>query len=59
MLYRDPCVFAVEHEYQIAFNTTEFGIAWVEVGGREYRDSRKASRRNCHGQSIGQTDSIF
>lgn len=46
MLYRDPCVFAVEHEYQIAFNTTEFGIAWVEVGGREYRDSRNGLMRS-------------
>jgi len=25
----------------------------------EYRNSRKALRRNCHGQSIGKVDSIF
>ncbi len=24
-----------------------------------YRNSRKAIRRNCHGQSIGQINSIF
>lgn len=40
MLYRDPCVFAVGQQYQIAFNTLEFGIAWVEVGDKVYRDSR-------------------
>ena len=39
MLYRDPCVFAVGTDYQIAFNTTEFGIAWVEVGDKAYRSS--------------------
>ena len=39
MLYRDPCVFAVENSYQIVFNTLEFGIAWVEVGAKQYRDS--------------------
>ena len=39
MLYKDPCVFAVGHEYQIVLNTLEFGIAWVEVGNRQYRDS--------------------
>ncbi|MBR5546820.1 MAG: metallophosphoesterase [Clostridia bacterium] len=39
MLYRDPCVFAVGKEYQIVFNTKEFGIAWVEVGEKQYRDS--------------------
>ena len=25
----------------------------------EYRDSRKALRRNCHGQSFGKADSFF
>jgi len=40
MLYRDPCVFAVGNEYQIAFNTTEFGVAWLEVGEKTYRSSR-------------------
>lgn len=39
MLYRDPCVFAVGTDYQIAFNTTEFGVAWVEVGDKTYRSS--------------------
>ncbi len=39
MLYRDPCVFVVGTEYQIAFNTTEFGIAWLEIGGKQYRSS--------------------
>ena len=39
MLYRDPCVFAVGNEYQIVMNTLEFGIAWVEVNGKQYRDS--------------------
>ena len=39
MLYRDPCVFVVENTYQIVFNTLEFGIAWVEVGEKQYRDS--------------------
>lgn len=39
MLYRDPCVFVVGNEYQIAFNTTEFGVAWVEVGDKTYRSS--------------------
>ena len=29
MLYRDPSVFVVENEYQIAFNTLEKGIAWL------------------------------
>ena len=46
MLYRDPCVFAVGREYQIAFNTTEFGIAWIEAGGRAYRDSRNGLMRS-------------
>ena len=40
MLYKDPCVFAINDEYQIAFNTLEHGIAWVEVGGEKYRSSR-------------------
>ena len=39
MLYRDPCVFVVGNEYQIAFNTTEFGVAWLEVGEKTYRSS--------------------
>ena len=46
MLYKDPCVFVVGNEYQIAFNTTEFGIAWVEVNGREYRDSTNGLMRS-------------
>ena len=46
MLYKDPCVFAVGREYQIAFNTTEFGIAWVEVAGKPYRDSRNGLMRS-------------
>lgn len=46
MLYKDPCVFAVGDEYQIGFNTTEFGIAWVEVGGRAYRDSANGLMRS-------------
>ncbi len=40
MLYRDPCVFVVGQEYQIAFNTTEFGVAWLEIGDKTYRSSR-------------------
>ena len=36
MLYKDPCVFAVGNDYEIAFNTTSFGIAWVEVGEKKY-----------------------
>lgn len=40
MLYRDPCVFVIGNEYQIAINTTEFGIVWLEVGGKTYRNSR-------------------
>lgn len=40
MLYGYPCVYAVGKDYQIAFNTTEFGIAWVEVGDKVYRSSR-------------------
>lgn len=40
MLYRDPSVFVVENEYQIAFNTLEKGIAWIEVGGEVYKNSR-------------------
>ena len=39
MLYGYPCVFAVGNEYQIAFNTTEFGIAWIECGGNTYKSS--------------------
>lgn len=46
MLYRDPCVFAVGRDYQIAFNTLEFGIAWVEVGGKSYRDSQNGLMRS-------------
>ncbi len=46
MLYKDPCVFAVGHDYQIAFNTTEFGIAWVEVAGKQYRDSKNGLMRS-------------
>lgn len=46
MLYSDPCVFVVGSEYQIAFNTTEFGIAWVEVGDRVYRDSENGLMRS-------------
>lgn len=40
MLYKDPCVFVVDNEYQIAFNTLEKGVAWVEIGGETYRSSR-------------------
>ena len=40
MLYKDPCVFVVENEYQIAFNTIEKGIAWIEVDGKAYKSSR-------------------
>ncbi|MBQ4265834.1 MAG: metallophosphoesterase [Clostridia bacterium] len=40
MLYKDPCVFVVDNAYQIAFNTLEKGLAWVEIGGETYRDSR-------------------
>lgn len=39
MLYGYPCVYAVGKDYQIAFNTTEFGIAWIECGGNTYRSS--------------------
>ena len=39
MLYRDPCVYIVEHEYQIVFNCLEKGIAWVQGGDRYFRDS--------------------
>lgn len=46
MLYRDPCVFVVGHDYQIAFNTLQFGIAWVEVGGKAYRDSQNGLMRS-------------
>ena len=46
MLYGDPCVFAVGDEYQIAFNTKEYGVAWVEVGGQTYRDSRNGLMRS-------------
>ena len=40
MLYKDPCVFVVGDEYQIAFNTLEKGIVWLEIGGETYRNSR-------------------
>lgn len=40
MLYKDPCVYAVGNEYQIALNTLEKGVAWVEVDGVTYRSSR-------------------
>ena len=46
MLYKDPCVFVVGNEYQIAFNTLKKGIAWVEVGGVAYRDSRNGLMRS-------------
>lgn len=39
MLYGYPCVYAVGTDYQIAFNTTEFGIAWIECGGNTYKSS--------------------
>lgn len=39
MLYGYPCVYAVSNTYQIAFNTTEFGVAWIECGGNTYRSS--------------------
>ncbi|MBQ8089005.1 MAG: metallophosphoesterase [Clostridia bacterium] len=35
----DPCVYAVDHEYQIVCCATETGIAWVECGGQIFRDS--------------------
>ena len=34
-----PTVFMVEDSYQIAFLTTETGMAWVEIGGVKYKDS--------------------
>ena len=40
MLYKDPCVFVVGDEYQIAFNTLEKCIAWVEIDGKAYKNSR-------------------
>lgn len=46
MLYGDPCVFAVGNEYQVAFNTKEYGVAWVEVDGQAYRDSRNGLMRS-------------
>lgn len=45
-LYKDPCVFVVGQEYQIAFNTLEFGIAWVEIGEAVYRDSENGLMRS-------------
>lgn len=46
MLYRDPCVFIVDRQYQIIFNTLEYGIAWVDIGGRQYRDSEGGLMRS-------------
>ena len=46
MLFADPCVFAVAHEYQIVFHTLEPGIAWVECGGRIFRDSEGGLMRS-------------
>lgn len=46
MLYGTPCVFAVGNEYQIAFNTMEYGVAWVEVGDQTYRNSRNGLMRS-------------
>ncbi|MBR4309275.1 MAG: metallophosphoesterase, partial [Oscillospiraceae bacterium] len=34
-----PTVFAVEDGYQIIFTTDATGMAWVEVGGKKYKDS--------------------
>ena len=34
-----PTVFIVEENYEIAFLTTETGMAWVEIGGVKYKDS--------------------
>ena len=46
MLFSDPCVFAVGDEYQIVFNTLEPGIAWIECGGRQFRDSEGGLMRS-------------
>ncbi len=35
-----PVVFIVEDTYQIAFATNGNGLAWVEIGGVKYNDSR-------------------
>lgn len=46
MLYRDPCVFVVGHEYQICFNVMEHGVAWVEIGDRKFCDSEGGLMRS-------------
>ena len=46
MLYRDPCVYLVEEEYQIVFNAEEKGVAWVEIGGESWRDSQGGLMRS-------------
>ncbi len=34
-----PIVFVVKNNYQIVFNTSDKGIAWVEIGGEIYKDA--------------------
>lgn len=37
MLYRDPCVFAVDSECQTGFNAAQLGIAWGKVDDKRYQ----------------------
>ena len=39
IFYHHPIVFVVKNNYQIVFNTTQKGIAWVEIDGKVYKDS--------------------
>ena len=38
MFRERPCVYLVGREYQIVFNTDEYGIAWAEVDGERFPD---------------------
>lgn len=46
MFDKKACVYVVGHEYQIVFNATEHGIAWVEVGGEVYPDEKNGLMRS-------------
>ena len=46
MFNKKACVYVVGHDYQILFNTTEHGIAWVEVGGEVYPDEKNGLLRS-------------
>ena len=46
MFDKKACVYVVGRDYQILFNTTEHGIAWVEVGGEVYPDEKNGLLRS-------------